>query len=511
MTLVNRRVFKELCLLLAAAFAVFWAILRVCVQAITIDEAFTYLHFAAPPLYVVWEPNSNNHVLNSLLMWIATHSFGASNITVRAPALLGAALYVFVCYFLCKSITNKFILRLALFICLIYNPLIFDFMVAARGYSLADAFLLAAIAVPVWNRLKGRPSLRTSCAAASVALGLSFTANFSFAFVDVAAFLVIVTWAIGRREGESIARVVAFCVLPGFLVALLLGGYPVAHWREGELWWGAHSLREMKLSLTQASFYQLDPRFRGALWYQVMDFLRPRFLRYLAILCCLQVVVIRLEGSRLGRLAAALGGIAAFSLAISWLAFHFYSLPLPLGRTGIYLVPLITLVAGIIAAAPAGSMWLRQGITAVLICMACYFLLCLRLTYFREYKFDADVKDVYSVLARLNHNYGVADVGVTGLYVSALNYYRVLSKRETFPEFKLEVPEVTPGKSIYVMNGVLWREFIDREKLMVVYRGNFSDVVVAVKPDYMDAHSHLRSNPTMDTGKREGAVLGFAS
>jgi hypothetical protein len=45
-------------------------------------------------------------------------------------------------------------------------------MVAARGYGLADAFLLAAIAIPVWHRVKGRPTLATSCALASLALGL---------------------------------------------------------------------------------------------------------------------------------------------------------------------------------------------------------------------------------------------------------------------------------------------------------------------------------------------------
>ena len=82
MTLVNRRVFQELCLLVTDLFAIFWAILRACVQAITIDEAFTYLYFVAQPLSTVWEPSSNNHVLNSLLMWITTHTFGTSNISV---------------------------------------------------------------------------------------------------------------------------------------------------------------------------------------------------------------------------------------------------------------------------------------------------------------------------------------------------------------------------------------------------------------------------------------------
>jgi hypothetical protein len=490
---LHKRSLQELVLLVTAAFAIVWAVIRAQIQSITIDEAFTYLFYASRPFPTVFEQGSNNHVLNTLLMWIATRAFGTSNISVRLPALLGAVLYVSVCYFLCKNITSRFSLRLALFVCLTYNPFIFDFMVAARGYSLADAFLLTAIAVPVWNLVHGRPSLTISCAIASLALGLSFTSNFSFAFVDGLAFLALAAWAIRQRKGESIPRIVGSCALPGLVIALLLCGYPLAHWQHGELWWGAHSLREMRQSLTEASLYRLDPRFQYTPWYKAMDFLRPRLLRYLAILCCCQGVAALLDGSWLqaartrwmGKFAAALAAIAVLSVTVSWLAFRFFALPLPLGRTGIFLVPLCTLVAGIIAAAPARSrisQWLRRGTTGVMICLACYFLLCLRLSYFKEYHMNADMKDVYSVLARLNHTYGVNDVGITRLYITSLNYYRTLSHRETFPEFAWETPEVSPGRSIYVMSEREGREFIDEQKLVIVYRGAFADVVVAVKP-----------------------------
>jgi len=496
MTPLARRGLQDWLLILTGLFVIVWAVVRAVLQSVTIDEAFTYLYFAKS-LDVVVEFNTNNHVLNSLLMWIVTQALGTSSITVRLPALLGGVLYVCVCYFLCKSLTSKFSLRLPLFICLTCNPFILDYMVAARGYSLANAFLVTAIAVPVWYHAKGRPSLPTCCALASVALGLSFTANFSFAFVDAAAFLGIATWAIRRREGHSIVRIVGFCALPGIFVAFLICGYTLTHWQsprwQDDLTWGAHSMREMRRSLVDSSLYQLDPRFRGSLYDAVM-FLQPRLLPLLEILCACQLVVTRLDGSWrqdarvrwLGRLVAGLLGITALTVGISWLAFRYYALPLPVGRTGIYLVPLVTLLAGLIAAIPAErliSRWLRRGIATVLICLACYFLLCLRLSYFREYKWDADVKDVYSVMARLNHTYGVKDAQVTGLYVSALNYYRDLSKQETFPEFTLDVPELSSGRSIYVLDGVWKQDFINQEKLVVVYRGKFSEVVVAVKPN----------------------------
>ena len=455
------------------------------------DEADTYSWFVATSN--VWYPFSNNHILNTLLMWLSTHAFGPSIVAIRAPALLGAASYIGICTFLCWSITDRFSLRLAVLVCLTYNPLVFDYMVAARGYGLANALLLAAIAVPVWHRVRSRPSLRQSCVLASLALGLSFSANYSFAFAGLAAFLAVTAWAIRRREGDSAVRIVALCALPGLLVALARCGYPLLHWWGYGTGDGAHSLREMRQSLLQASFYQLDPRFRDTAWYRAASSLRRLLPALRVILCACQLVVTRLDGSCrhdtharwLARFAAALAGIATLCVLLHWLVFHFFGMPLPLGRTGLFLVPLTTLLAGTIAAAPTSSVisqWLRRGITAVLVCLACYFLLCLRLFYFKEYRWDADAKPVYSVLGGYNHSYGVTDVGMFGLCAPALNYYRVLSKAETFPEFKSTPPDPPSGKPIYVMSRVNQRSFIDREKLVVVYRGRFSDTVIAVKP-----------------------------
>jgi len=465
------RIAQTWLLILAGLFALVWSVVRACVQSITLDESDTYFWFVANS--EIFYPFPNNHVLNSLLMWITTHAFGVSSLTARMPALLGAIVYIATCYFLCRTITDRFSLQFPLFICLVFNPFTLDFMVAARGYSLANAFLLVAIAIPVWDRLK----LRTSCALASVALGLSFAANFSFAFVDLAAFLAILIWAVRRESG---ARVVWVCVLPGLFVALLIGGYPLAHMRRGDLFYGAHSLGEMTRSLVDASLYQLNPRFGGTL-FKVMRFLKPRMLPALGILCVCQIIVTR----RLGKLAATLGGIVTVAVLMHWLAFRLDNLALPMSRTGIFLLPLCTLFVGAVAAEPAESVVsrsLRGGMTAVFMCLACYFVLCLRAEYFKEYEYDRDVKDVYSVLARLNHAYGVTDVAPTGVYASPLNFYRVASGRETFPEFKAVAGAFPVGRAIYVMHGPFERPFIEREGLAIIYRGKSGEVVVAVPP-----------------------------
>jgi hypothetical protein len=100
---------------LAALFAIVWAVIRASIQSITMDEADTYFWFVATSK--VWYPSSNNRVLNTLLMWVTTHGFGTSNITIRAPALVGGVLYIGIAYFLCRNITDRFSVQLPIFIC----------------------------------------------------------------------------------------------------------------------------------------------------------------------------------------------------------------------------------------------------------------------------------------------------------------------------------------------------------------------------------------------------------
>ena len=192
--------FTTVALIAAALFAVVWATIRACVQSVTIDEADTYFWFVTRAPKELFHPFPNNHILNSLLMWASIHVFGTSVFSIRAPALLGGAIYVAICYFLSRSIADRFNLQLSIFICLVYNPFILDFMSVGRGYSLANAFLLAAIAAPVWHYRMGG-SVRMGSAVASLALGLSFIAVFSYAFVDIAVFVAIVTWAVRNRGG----------------------------------------------------------------------------------------------------------------------------------------------------------------------------------------------------------------------------------------------------------------------------------------------------------------------
>ncbi len=144
-----------------AIFALLWAVARACVQSITIDEADTYLVWVARRDPAHWQAASNNHVLNSLLMRLFTSVFPVSQLSVRAPALLGAALYILAAYFLCRKLTPELPTQWPLFVCLVYNPFVFDHLVAARGYALALGFLMCILR---WASARGWMRRPVPCA-----------------------------------------------------------------------------------------------------------------------------------------------------------------------------------------------------------------------------------------------------------------------------------------------------------------------------------------------------------
>jgi hypothetical protein len=485
---VDRRFWQRASLAAAALFAVVLAVLRASTQAITVDEATTYFWFASGSEYSPWWRSSNNHVLNSILMWVSTHAFGLSPLTVRLPALLGAIVYVSVCVFLCRRLLDRFSLQLPVFVCLVYNPYILDFMAAARGYSLANAFLLAAIAAAVSHHRAGSPTLLKSCILASLALGLSFAANFSFAFVDFATFLALTAWAWKRKREISPARVLMACALPGTLLALVICGYPATHMAREELWYGAHSLTEMSRGLIEASLHQLDPRFEHSGWYKAVSSMQPFLLPALAVLCIWQFLASRSRW--LGWLSGTLAAVVTLTIVLHWIAFRFAGLPLPKGRTAIFLLPLCTLLAAALAASVARSrwsLWSGRACTVAWCGLAAYFLLCLRISYFEEYQWDADAKDVYNVLAGLNHTYGIKEAAARDMYHAPLNLYRTMSKQESFSEFTLVIDTPPPGKPVYILLYPHDLSFIESENLRVIYHGSATDVVVAIRPGDLTA------------------------
>ncbi len=457
-------------LFLSAVFALLWLTARASIQSVTIDEADTYLAYVGPSAPTHWNGSANNQLLNSLLMRLFTAVFGVSQLGIRIPALIGAAMYIYAAHRLVRRISGELVVQLPLFLCLVFNPFIMDHLVAARGYSLALAFLVLALAH------------YECCALASVCAGLSFTANFSFAFVLATTILLV--FLRGWRSGGKPARVLFQCVAPGAAIALFLAGSVLANWPRGQFAYGAYSWGETFHSIVEASLYEPNP-----------FFVNPPLCRWLTkaasgVLLLFGVIVVwrliaamRTADVRL-RWLAALAVITALTMASHTLLFRSAHMLLPKDRTAIYFVPLTFLVVGVLAAIPGGIS--RWALVSVLGLVATYFVLCLRLTYFKEWKFNADARQLYSVLAYYNHNHGVTDVALNWRYTAVLNFYRAQSGHETLPHLETSGPPYPAGRQAYVMFYPDDWTFLRDHGLKIVFHPLRSDAVVAIDPRYDD-------------------------
>ena len=489
-------------LIATGAFALLWVIARACVQSVIIDEADTYLAHVWRPSPSHWDPSSNNHVLNSMMMRLFTSIFGASPVTLRLPAMIGAALYIGAVYCLVRLITRRQLLQWALLVCLTCSPFVMDYLVAARGYSLASAFLLWPIVLAGWHQAKDPESraagLRRTCVLISISAALCVCANFAFAVADALTALGLFLW-ICKEHRRDYLKILAAFTLPGLAVAYFFVGSVVLAWPKGQFTWGTNSLVKMVRSLVSASLFEpneylLNPRLQHQ-FVHFGTFLYPllaAFVVWRLVALVIDRRTIQDSNARRPAAVASICGAALLAaLACHQLLYLADGILLPLDRTAMWVVLLFLTMAGALAAVPLPSRrgrYSAMALTAILTLIACYNIGCLRLTYFNEWKYDADMKNVYGVLSYYNHTYGVTKVSTNWRYVSSLNCYRAMSGRETIEEIP-GAPAVVnfypPGYQAYVFYYPWDEDFYKREGLKLVYHDNFTDAAVAIRPEVL--------------------------
>ncbi len=495
--------------LLAACFAMIWFVFRAQLQSITMDEAGNYLGWVAPSWASHWYPDIGNHVLYTILTRLLTWMFGLSHLTVRGPVLLGAAIYISAVYQLCVLIGKEERLIWPLFVCFVYNPFVMDYMVAARGYSLALGFLMVAFLILARQLLRYRPgeerTLIRTCGFASASAGLSFCANFSFAYVNAACLLLFSIWACREMFSaknqqqdrlwrlKKCVRLAAACLLPGLLVVLLVSGGVLWNWRAGQTYLGAHSYSETWRGLLVSSFYELNPVVVNPLLYSLLGAIQPYLPRLGIALAVSQFALIAIRKSgpaesprrRLFPIAVFASAMIAVTIFLHWCQLKLFGLPLPKERTALFFVPLSLIVFGIVTAIgppSATGRMLRRASIVVLFITAGYFIGCLRLMYFREYKFGADVKAAFPMIQEVSRRYGAREIPTSTDYSAALNFYRLYFRDTTIQPFQDSDP-TAPGKLAYVLPYDSAREFIRKEGLKIIYRGELTDLVILIRAD----------------------------
>ena len=324
-------------ILLAACIFAF-SVFRAARQSITYDEAFTANTFLGSAADLFNRYEANHHVLNTFLEFASVKAFGISELTLRLPALAGAVLFLIAVLRICRLLVPaggaQFFVAVAL---TVVNPLVLDFLAAARGYGLALGFFAWALYFVLRDARAG---------AAGVCAGLSIAANLTFLFPCAALAAVAVI------EKRRVWAVLDGFAGPAAVTAAVVIAVPLSHYRAGQFDFGSRTLGQMLETLMKGSLVYLDsapffPALTNWYWFVVKNgsmVVGAAFSALAFVVGAAAVARARREpADDADWHAAAIVGTLGLSLAGVVAAHAAAGMPYPYTRTGLYLVTLFAL------------------------------------------------------------------------------------------------------------------------------------------------------------------------
>jgi hypothetical protein len=224
-------------------------IFRVVRQDITMDEAVTLSHWVLRDAGQ-WTPDTNNHMLNTLLMKISTSVFGVSPLSMRLPAILGATAYSIAALLLTVTLFGRTWRAAIAFTILVLNPFVMDYLCIARGYSIALAaqmFTLVVIASDIGDRAQkpahDEGALKRHFLTVSVVSAIAVFANFTLvvpqAFTLALYFLAMLYLEPPNDLARTLFRRVCWLTVPFIIILGFWCGEAIVMFRYDTLDWNA--------------------------------------------------------------------------------------------------------------------------------------------------------------------------------------------------------------------------------------------------------------------------------
>ena len=414
-------------------------IYRAVTQDITHDEALTYLWYIAPERPVI-RFDANNHMLNTFLMARSVAALGLSEFSVRLPALLGAALYLSAVGLICNRLLGRRPRTVLAAAAMTLNPVVMDFLVAARGYGLALGLSTWALylAILLVDAPLGAGARRLIQLSASVVMGLCLLANAAFLFPCVAVALIVVASgvrkAISQRKLGGLFELAWSFILPGPVLA----GVFIVPWarqsRPSDFCLGFPTFDAFVRDLLTASFLR-----------QVDSATIPPMLGLaLAVLGAAALAWGLLRRQRrpadsgtdrrqsmpraVRQPADQAALVMPLLVSVILVAGHYLAgLLYPVDRSGLYFVPLATLAAFVLAGSiRASRRWALVGVAAAGLLIAAYGRQ-LTVSCFDTWRYGAGSRTVFRAMVADRHkNYPREAVYVAGdwLHYPAMDFYR---------------------------------------------------------------------------------------
>lgn len=395
---------------------------RASTQSITGDEAMTYNKFVWPPVAESFTTyDANNHVLHTFLCKLSVRWFGLTEFGLRVPSLAGGLLFLFSIWRLARYTLGRGWMCLFAVAAVALNPLVLDYLSAARGYSLALGFYFWGLFLltrylaedydrPVWLLPR-----------AGVAFGLAVGANLVF-LVPVVAAGGVFTLLTLRTFWRTVDRFWGPVIVPAFLILVL----PLTRAGASNFYYGARSLEDMIRNLVTNSMIH-----KASMW-RIAEFV-PGFGSWSgvaaeALIPALALFVVVVAAVRRERTLVLLAGTGAAALGALIAGHALTGVPYPLGRTGIYWLPLFTLAVmlAIPAAWRAGLAGKAAGAACGCVMAAACALFAAGITtdQYPEWRYDAGTHRIVNVLRARCAAKGRVRLGVNWLFEPSLNFYR---------------------------------------------------------------------------------------
>jgi hypothetical protein len=469
---------------------------RAFTQSITHDEALTYqLYLTQPFRWMFTYYDANHHFLNTLLMYFSTSLFGFSEWSLRLPALAGAALYFAAVYKLCRHVFGERPTLLLAVALLTLNPLVLDFLVAARGYSLALGLWFWALATLIPHLEAPDSGKSRQLMEGAITLALSVTAN--LVFLVPAALLAgfAIVWLLRRaparlpepvlipkgkkrkaavkeppvKSGPSVWRYFAIPIVCVALLFFILAPLDVA--TSGNFYVGVPTIRESLRNLASASLLHGGP-LRGLTAINAFSQAVAYLLAPVTLIAALIAGVMRRNVLLIAAAGSALGS-AAFLIILHLI----FGLAYPVDRTGIYFLILVPLA--LLGLMQVGSR--SSGLAAAVLAsqLVVLFHSPFDTRKFLVWDYDADTREIAGRIAGVakERKPGSVKVAASWQLEPSLNFYRETSHWDWLQP--VDRAPIAAGSDFYALIRAD-RAFVGSLGLRTLYQGPVSGSVLAV-------------------------------
>jgi hypothetical protein len=487
--------------------------IRAARQNLTGDEASTYTRWVEPIPPRYWVPDSNNHVLNSLLISLSTEALGGTPFAIRLPALLAGALFCVLAGLLLGEIHGASYRGALGFVLLVLCPFVLDYLFAARGYSMALTGELVVF-LCVWRHLSDPEPFKDGLVErrfllASTAAGLAAAAQYAFIpmlLVTLGLFYLLVLARCRVANGMvgfgRWSRWLAMAFLPASGVVGLVCGDNLARFPTATLTWGTYSLVGFLHSIAERVFEPPNPLLVPPHLQGSLAWVADHGVAIVLFVMAATGLAIGFERRRewFGTrwfLAADSDAdrsliFSGYCLAAALLTvlgleamMHVAGIRLPIGRPALMLMVPLGLVVTTLPLAPP-SCWpgrLRRALASCALAVAgLSFLGALRLSYFQEWSYDADVREATWVAGTYMRSHQVGTIGTTWHFKSTAVYYKKLLGFDFISLAEDDPEKLRAGREIYFVPPEEV-DFISEEHLRVLCVGSVSEMRVAIREE----------------------------